>query len=360
MAGKPKRGSTDYPAARLRKLVEATPLAREKGVALPEVQAPSLEGLAVEVPALGPVTGNELLARFAMLRREAAPRRDRALGEPLAPGDDVQLDVLGYCDGKLIPFSVRMGWWAPLVPSRDFPGLFEALPGTPLGDGLELELSLPADHPVEGLRGKPARFLVDVRAAREVTLHAEDDPELLLRLGRGQSLDEVMDALRAEVEQEREDLQWLAAQEAVLDALAARTRVELPRALVDDEVTRRWSAAEGQALEARRLTPDERHEALSAWLNDGPTRAEAERRLRISLALGAVARAEKLELTPARLEGLAAQVAAAHGVSAAEARAALSDSKAATEKMVHAAWHLLAVEHVLARAEVSFVAAAPD
>lgn len=353
MARKKKRPPQDYSAARLERLVESTPLAKEAGVPLPEVAPPSLEDLAVEVPAVGPVTEAELLARFAELRREHAVRRDRAFGEELQPGDDVQLDVLGYRDGKLIPFSVRMGQWAPLAPSRELPGFFEALAGNPLGDGLELELTLPADYAVERLRGQPARFLVDVRAAREVTLPAEDDPEFLKRLDRGRTLDEVMAALRGELVAEHEDLQLLMAQEAVLDALAARTAAQVPKALVDEEVTRRWADSEGKFLEARKFVPEERQEALLSWLSDPGTRAEAERRLRIGLALGAVARAAKLELTPRKLEELVVLVGAEHGVEAKQAAAALKDSRAATEKMVQAGWHLLAVEHVMARAKVT-------
>lgn len=347
-----KKGSGNPHADKLEALMEVSAVGPREIPNVPEVKAPSLEGLEVRIPGPDAVTEAELLGAFQDLRREYGARRDRAFGEDLALGDDVQLDMLGYCEGRLIPFSVRLGLWFPLAPIPGLPGFAEAVQAAQVGDSVTFALQLPDDYPVEALRGRAAHFLVDVRAAREVTLPAEDDAVFLRAAGLGKDVDQAMEVLRARLEQEHDDLLLVEAQEAVLDALASRLDAAVPAELVDEEITRAWNRREGRALEARKFSTEERHEALAAWKSDPATRADAERRLRIALALGAVAKAEKLELTPQRLEALVAEVAAPHGVGPAEAATALRESKRDTEKMAQVAFHLMVVEHVMAKAKV--------
>jgi trigger factor len=322
-------------------------------VPLPEVKAPSTEGIEVTVPAPPPLSEDALIRRFHELARAHAEVRERQPGEEVALGDDVRLDILGYANGQLIPFSIRTNYWMELAPQEMLPGFADAIAGSAVGDSLKIDLVLPDNYPVESLRGTPASFLVDLVGAREVRMPDTDSDEFLRQLGRGDTHEVVMESIANELLDEQADVLWLDAQNLVLDELASRIQVELPPALVDEEIRRRWMAAEGPVLEEKEFSPEEKQEALDLWMKDPATRADVERRLRISLALKAVAAKDKLVLRPEKTFDVLQDSAAAFGLTSAQLREALVDPTAASQ-LQNVAWHLLAVEHVMGKAKVHF------
>ena len=92
--------------------------------------------------------------------RSFATERARLPTEEIAWADEVLLNLAGYCEGRLIPFSVKTDVWLPLEPEPLLPGLYEAIVGQVPTEGLVVDLTLPSDYPVESLPGAPARFLV--------------------------------------------------------------------------------------------------------------------------------------------------------------------------------------------------------
>ncbi len=349
---------TEGPGQGVERLLKMSPVVSTVSAAalkLPSVKAPSLEGLSVRVPTPDDLTGEDLLRSFHEKRRALATSRERQPGEALELGDDVQLNIVGYCDGNLIPFSSRFGMTTELAPSEALPGFCEAVAeGGKVGESMQIALELPATYPVQSLQGKPARFLVDILAAREVTLPPESSPEFLAELGMGSTLEEVMDSIREELEDELAGQLWVRAQDMVLDELARRTPVELPKALVDEEIRRRWVQAEGQGMVEYQFDVEEQQEALRGWLTDPTTRADAERRLHIGIALKAVTEAEKLQLTPEKLEELIRDHVEPFGFTAEDVHAALRESPETTRRLTELGWHLLAVEHVMNKAKVTF------
>ncbi|WP_224361026.1 FKBP-type peptidyl-prolyl cis-trans isomerase [Hyalangium versicolor] len=323
------------------------------GLELPQAEAPSLEDLHVTVPESPPITEDDLIMRFHELVRERGARRTRALGEPIALGDQVRIDTLGYAGGELIPFSVRNDLEMELAPQVMLPGLMEALEGTPVGESVQVEISLPDDYPVESLRGATARFLVDVHAAEELQLPDPESEEFLQRLGRGETLDAVMESLMDELADERADELWLEAQELVIDEIVRRTEMEVSPELVNEEIYRRWNEAEAPLLRAKNFSPDELQDALEGWLKDPSTRVQAERDLRASVAFRAIIERDGLELTPERLDEVLELAIEPFGLSLAEAHEALQDPEAAPLIMASAR-QVMAFEHVMEQARIQF------
>jgi trigger factor len=330
---------------------QALPLQR---FTLPVVKAPSLDNLTVTVPAFEPLNEEDLLGRLHELAIEYAPKRDRAEGEPVQVGDMVLIDTLGYAEGRLIPFSARSDMELEMAPQAMLPGFCEALEGTPVGDGKEFELTVPDDYPIESLRGIQATFLVDVLAAKQMDLPDPESPEFLQSLERGETLEEVLEDIADELADEQADEMWLEAQELVLDELVLRSgEVQLPAGMVEEEIREHWKTNELPLLQEKDFAEDELQEALAGWVEDPETRVDAERRLRVSLALRAIIETERLQLTPARLEELLGDVVVALGMSEADARQALGDPETA-EPIRDMATHLMAVDYVMGRARIQF------
>ncbi|WP_224245730.1 trigger factor [Hyalangium gracile] len=351
------RPATSLAEANMRRKVEQSTLVRalsSESVELPKVKPPSLEGLEVTVPRAPDITEQALLERFHELRREHATRRQRAVGEPVAEGDLVVVDVLAFAFGKLIPFSIRSDFRTELAPIPALPGFLEGLVGHKVGEQVRVPVKLPASYPAEWLRGVEAQFVVDLKQAWQLTLPEEESPEFLARLGRGKTLEEVMGSIASELEEELIDSLWIEAEQRVLDEVAERTQVELPASLIDEEIRRLWGRTEGRILALRGLPTADQEALLQSWLSDPGQRLEAERRLRVSLGLGALIESQGLKLEEAQIHGLLERVAPQLGMKREEVLQALKTDRAVARTVAETALHLHAVEYVMERARIHF------
>lgn len=321
-------------------------------VPLPKVTAPSLDDLEVKVPRPKDLTRDDLLIRFEQLRRAAATRRERALREPVASGDDVVLDLLAFAKGKLVPFTARADLQTELAPVPHLPGFHEALVGQKVGASLAIKVTFPEAYPGPEYRNVPVIYQVDIRAAHELKLPAPDDPKFLKSLARGATLDEVMSQLAKELEAELCDELRLDGYNLVLDEVARRTAMEVPKAAVDEEIRRHWGAVEGKMLASKNFTSAEQQEALDGWLTAPSLRAEAERRIRVSAALAAIIERDKLELTPLVAKELIGASLASCGLEVKEMTQALKEGWREVPKVVDQLLRLVAVGYVVKKARI--------
>lgn len=336
---------------------EASPATRALStapVALPDVEAPSLEDLVIAMVEPPDITADDLVQRLHDELRAVAPRRERAAGEPCALGDEIVIDTLGYADGMLLPFSVRSGLVTELKELPFLPGLAAGIAGMKVGEGRVVSLAFPPDYPVERWGGKAARVIVDLHAAYELDVPDPTTAQGLAALGRGATLDDVMASLRAELDQELGDALLLEAQGRVLDELARRVGASVPAAAVDEEITRHWGQLEGGALTRKGFRKEEQEEALALWKQDPELRRDAERRIQVALALKAIAARDGVEVTRADVQELVAVAAEVMGITPAEASRALKEERAEAARVVEIARHLKAVEHVMAKARFLF------
>lgn len=320
-----------------------------RALELPRAEAPSLEGLTVAWPTVAPVTEDEIVERFDELKFAAALRYDPEPGAPVALGDEVQLDVLGYSQGRLIPFSARADWWVRVMPEPLLPGFFEALVGARVGKTLEVPLTLPRDYPVEALRGAPAHFFVAVKAVRVVDLPDDEAPEFLFSLGRGATLQEVMHRLAEELAEERRDAAAREAQEFALELLADRSSVEVPAHLINEEIRLRWAESERPTLVELELPPEALQASLESWLRDPLTRGDAEQRLKIAFVLGAIAQRDGLQPRREDMDGMLDTVMRTAQASREEVESWLRADPALAPRIHNLLMHMAAVDHVMSK-----------
>jgi trigger factor len=331
-----------------------TPQATFGGVALPSVKVPSLEGLSITAPMPPPVSEDELLAAAEDLARSRARRTPRKYGEKVQAGDEVTIDMLGYVDGKLMPFSARKGLVTEAGAGDLLPWLDEVLLECNVGDSLELPVTYGEDDPVEALRGLTATYLIDVVGAAKVSMPEVGSEAFVHLLSRkAKTLDEALTEVAEMVEGERAADAWDEARERVIDELIRRTEVSIPPALVDEEIRRSWARIEEPYLDAKGFDDDEKREALDGWLDDEPTRIDAQRRLCLGLVLKAIVERDQLTFDQKTLEVLTAEGKARFKLSKAKVKEALSDP-ATHASLVNVGLHTRALQSVLERSQVTF------
>ncbi len=221
---------------------------------------------------------------------------------PVQKGDFLTVDIHILRGAAVLVGESQRDAQLEVNPERLLPGLAEGLIGQAVGQTCDIPLTLPADYPNVDLAGANVTFRVTVKSIKEKNLPALDD-ELAKQVGRGQTLQD----LRQEIRDDLEDASIQAAQQRfeneVLKALSDRVQVELPDTLIDREITRQI-----RDLELRLQEQGIRLDRYLEYTNNSLDVLRAERRpqatqkVRIELALEAVAEREGLTVSDSEVE----------------------------------------------------------
>jgi trigger factor len=270
--------------------------------ALPEVPKPQIDKLVLERLTVEPDEKivDEQISQIASQskRWEDAPKKHAA-----ATGDLVVMDFEGEVGGK--PFEGGKGedMSVEIGSGRLIPGFEDQLVGARAGDTREVNVSFPADYPVENLKGKDATFAVTVKGVKTAG-ETKIDEEFAKSLGL-QDLDQLKGLIRGQVEQELNGLTRTHMKRQLLDQLAARHDFPVPESMVE---------AEHQNI-LNQLRHEASHEAdpkaaLAEIEKDAAEyRNIAERRVRLGLLLSEIGAANGVEVSDQEMNRLIGQAA---------------------------------------------------
>ena len=251
-------------------------------------------------PEIGAVTVNHLAVRRASCPVGPAEvektidimRRQRgsfvAAARPAQDGDRVKIDFRGTIDGVAFDGGSATGYTFELGHGRMLPEFEAAVRGVAAGASVVFPLHFPEDYHGKDVAGKTAQFEITVHTVEERSLPPLD-ADFVRSVGIS---DGDVAVLRAEVlsNVEREVGARLRARtrDSVMEALLGAVAFELPRALVAEEQERIWQMAQAE-ISARggREVPD------TAVFADA-----AQRRVRLSLLVGEIVRANNLQARP--------------------------------------------------------------
>ncbi len=155
-------------------------------------------------------------------------------GRKAEQGDQLHIDFVGLVDGE--PFEGGRGEDVALVlgEGRFIPGFEEQLIGHAAGDDVTVEVTFPEQYQAAHLAGKDASFAVTIKSvARPV--HAKDEDDLAGMLGFDDAAALRAD-VRARLEEEAEQASFSSTREAALDALLVANDVEMPEALIAEDM----------------------------------------------------------------------------------------------------------------------------
>lgn len=271
----------------------------------PTIELPSLDGLPGERPAVA-VREDEVESELEALRQRRAPLEDEPEGARAGDGTILTLDYVGRIDGESFEGGSAEGATVEIGAGRLVPGFEDGLRGLVRGEERDVSVTFPDDYGAEELRGKAAVFHVKGHALQRRKLPALDDA---FAKGLGDAGVETLEALRERLRELIRTRRERAAQEtlrrSLLGALIERAPFEVPPGLIDAQLSRRLSTAHEQL---HGVMP---HEELHARMDEWRTawRPEAEREVRESLLLEAVAEKNGVEVTEeeirARIETMA-------------------------------------------------------
>ncbi|KZN49532.1 trigger factor [Pseudoalteromonas luteoviolacea] len=266
----------------------------------PEVEIKDLDKVAVEKPVVE-VTADDLANMLETLRKQHATwtEVDAAAGEQ----DRVTVDFLGTVEGEEFEGGKAEDFPLELGQGRMIPGFEDGIVGKKAGEEVVADVTFPEEYHAENLKGKPAQFTITVKKV-EVQELPELNDEFATKFGVA---DGGVDALKEEVKKNmtRELDQAVKAKvkEQAIKGLLDTNEVEVPKALIDQEIDAlRQQAAQrfgGDAKNMPELPAELFHE-------------QAVTRVKTGLLLGEVIKANDIKVDDAKVESLIETVASAY------------------------------------------------
>ncbi|MGF1644549.1 MAG: trigger factor [Thiotrichales bacterium] len=201
----------------------------------PEVAVADLTQITLTVPEVE-ITETDVDAMVETLR--AQNQGWEAVERESVDGDQITIDFEGFVDGAPFENGKATDYPVTIGQGRMIAGFEQQLQGLKAGDEKSLRVNFPDDYPAPALAGKAAEFKIQVKSVKAPKL-PEIDAEFVRLFGIE---DGSIDAFRAEVRSnmQRELNQTIRGRvkTQVMDALAAGHPVEVPGALLQEEIKR--------------------------------------------------------------------------------------------------------------------------
>ena len=158
---------------------------------------------------------------------------DRAVKD----GDMTVIDFEGFIDGEA--FEGGKGENYPLtIGSHSFIDTFEEqMIGMNIGEEREISVKFPEEYHADNLAGKDAKFKVKLISIKAKDLPAIDD-EFVKDISEFETLDEYKKDLKEKLAKKKEDEAKASKESQVIEKIIENTEVEIPEAMVNDEVTK--------------------------------------------------------------------------------------------------------------------------
>jgi trigger factor len=306
---------------------------------MPEVVINPVGDMAIERPTFS-ITEADVDAMIESMRHQRATFS--AVERVAAKGDQVTVDFAGRVDGTPFDGGTGLGMQVVIGAGRAIPEFEDALIGMSAGESKTAPVKFPDNYGAKELAGKQAEFDLLVRAVEGKVLPPVDD-EFARAFGL---VDAGVEGLRTEVrgsmEREAAEAVRNRLRNQVFDALQRDNQVELPKALVEEQI---------QQLQLDLLQRMGRQDASQLPPRD-PFVAPAEKRVKLGLLIGELIRRESIQVDRNRVQARLAEAASAYP-NPAEVQRSWLQNPDAMRQIETAVMEDLAVEWVLGRARVA-------
>ncbi len=267
----------------------------------PEIALADFSGIKVE-QRTAQVTDADLDTMLANLQKQQAKWNESE--EAAADGDQVVIDFEGFIDGEAFEGGQANDYSLTLGSGSMIPGFEDGLVGKKAGEEATLDVSFPEDYHKEELKGKPAQFKVTVKTVKKPEM-PELNEEFFKSFGiETADLEEFKVEIRKNMDRELARALRNLTKQQVIAGLQETNQVDVPKALVDQEIDRlRQQAVQqfggGQQLDASMLPAE--------LFKD-----QAEKRVVICLLMNAAIEANDLKPSDEKVEQLIEEVASAY------------------------------------------------
>ena len=260
----------------------------------PDVTLGEYKNLTVEVEPKEVVTEDEIQARISQDQQKGARTID-VTDRGVDYTDTVNLDYAGSVDGVPFEGGKAEHYNLTLGSGSFIPGFEEQVVGHSAGEEFDVNVTFPTEYQAAELAGKAAVFKIKLHEVKYKELPALDD-ELAKDCSEYDTLDEFKASIRKNNQEQLDKQDDLAVENALVDQVIESMEGEIPQAMYDarmDEMVNDFAfRVEQQGL---RLEDYLKYMGQTVEQFRASFMPQAEKQVKIGLALEAVAAAEHIE-----------------------------------------------------------------
>lgn len=247
------------------------------------------------------VTDDEVNAAIER-ERENSARTINVEDRPVKDKDQTIIDFEGFVDG--VAFAGGKGENYPLtIGSGTFiPGFEDQLIGAKIGEEKEVKVTFPEDYHADELKGKEAVFKCTVKEIKEKELPELND-EFASEVSEYETFDEYKAATLKNLQDKKAEEAKSKKEDAVISAIVADSEINIPEAMLETE-KQQLVQDFARNIQAQGLSMDQyfKFTGMTADKLMEQVGPNAEKRIKSTLVLENVAKAEKLEASEEDLE----------------------------------------------------------
>ncbi|MCF2946565.1 trigger factor [Paraglaciecola aquimarina] len=270
----------------------------------PDVEVKDIEKIKIEKPVVE-ISDKDLSNMMDTLRKQHATYKE--VKRKIKKDDKVTMDFVGTIDGEEFEGGKAEDFVLEVGQNKMIPGFEKPIIGAKTGEEVVSDVTFPEDYHAEALKGKDAQFTITIKKTEGLNLPKVDE-EFAKLFGIE---DGDIEALNAEVRKnmQRELDQTLKAsvKEQVIAGLLENNQIDLPKALVEQEINVLRDQAKQRFAQQQGGKVDNMPELPADLFEEN-----ARKRVSIGLLLGEVIKTNELKVDTAKVDALIETAASAY------------------------------------------------
>ena len=270
------------------------------------------------------VTDEEVDAKLNELQEKASRLVDS--DKEIENGDTANIDFEGFKDDVAFEGGKGENYNLVIGSNTFIPGFEDQLVGKKAGEEVEVNVTFPEAYHAENLAGKPVVFNVKVNDVKVKEVPALDD-EFAKDTTEFETLAELRADVKAKLEEQAKNAADAEMRNALVEKVSANTEVEVPEAMVQHQIDNMLMELNYQ-LQYQGLNLEQLLQMTGRGLDElrEERRADAERLVKSSLVLDAIAEKENVEANDADVDDELEKMAAMYNMEVEKIKSSLRET----------------------------------
>lgn len=240
-------------------------------------------------------------------------------------GDIANINYSGSVDGVVFDGGTAENYDLEIGSHTFIEGFEEQVVGLKAGEEKDINVTFPKEYHAENLKGKPAVFKVKVNSVKEKVLPELDDA-FASDISEFETLAEYKADIKKHLEHHMEEHIRIELENEILDNVIQNMEVEIPGSMVENELDNMFKEIEYRLM-YQGLTLNDYASYMQTTVEAlrEERRAQAEKNVKIRLALQEIIRLEKIDFTEKEVDAKIEEMAKSANKSTKEYKNSLSN-----------------------------------
>ena len=264
----------------------------------PDVVVQGLDKISVERP-VADIAESDIDDMIQRLREQKATFSD--VDRAAQDGDQVTIDFAGTKDGVAFDGGTAENQKLVLGSGQMIPGFEDGIVGMAIGEEKIIDVTFPEEYHSEELKGQAVQFKIHLHGVEEKSLPELDEEFIKTFSQKDPSLEAFRAEIRQNMERELKNSIKNKVKKAVMDGVLEQNDVDVPKALVDQEINRQRQQMVQQFGGGAQFD----HNSLPAEMFE----EQATRAVKLALVLGEVIRERDIKSDATRVRSAIEELA---------------------------------------------------